>query len=62
MPFFPRTAVSLLIDAVAPDATCDPFSFLPSNLTEGVTGPANDPIFLIRSPAYLVSFTRRSAP
>lgn len=50
------------IEAAAPDAICDPFSFLPSNLAEGITGPTNDPLFQIRSPAYLVSFTRRLAP
>ena len=49
-------------EQVAPDAICDAFTFLPSNLAEGITGPADDPIFLIRSPAYLVSFTRRLAP
>jgi len=27
-----------------------------------VAGPANDPIFQIRSPAYAVSFGRRLAP
>lgn len=50
------------IEAIAPDGTCDPFSFLPSNVADGVAGPTNDPIFAIRSPAYLVSFTRRAAP
>jgi len=52
---------TISIEEIAPDATCDSFSFLPSNLAEGVTGPANDPIFLIRSPAYVVSFTQRGA-
>lgn len=50
------------IDAVEPDATCDAFSFLPANVADGVAGPANDPIFLIRSPAYVVSFARRRMP
>jgi catalase len=50
------------IDAIAPDATCNAFSFLPGNVVDGIAGPANDPIFQIRSPAYLVSFTRRLAP
>ncbi len=50
------------IEAIAPDATCDAFSFLPANLAEGVAGPVNDPIFQIRSPAYIVSFTRHLAP
>ncbi len=50
------------IEAVAPNETCDSFSFLPVNLVDGIAGPANDPIFAIRSPAYLVSFTRRFTP
>ena len=50
------------IEAAAPDETCDAFSFLPLNLVDGIAGPANDPIFAIRSPAYLVSFTRRFTP
>jgi catalase len=50
------------IEATAPEATCNAFSFLPANVAEGVAGPANDPIFQIRSPAYIVSFTRRLAP
>jgi catalase len=29
------------------------------NLPEGVAGPANDPMFEIRSPAYAISRTRR---
>jgi catalase len=50
------------IEATAPEATCNAFSFLPANLADGVAGPANDKIFQIRSPAYIVSFTRRLAP
>lgn len=50
------------IEAIAPEATCDAFSFLPANVADGVAGPSNDPIFAIRSPAYIVSFTRRVAP
>ncbi len=46
------------IEGIAPDAICDAFTFLPSNLTQGIAGPENDPIFLIRSPAYVVSFTK----
>lgn len=52
----------LTIDAVEPDGTCDAFSFLPSNVADGVAGPTDDPIFAIRSPAYVVSFTSRVAP
>jgi catalase len=50
------------IDAIAPSEKCDAITFLPSNLPEGIAGPANDPIFAARSGAYLVSFTRRNAP
>ena len=49
------------IDGVAPAATCDAFAFLPGNLTDGIAGPADDPIFQIRSLDYAVSFTRRQA-
>jgi catalase len=50
------------IEALAPDATCDGGMFLPGNVVDGIAGPANDPVFLARSPAYAVSFTRRRAP
>jgi catalase len=41
------------IDALAPNETCDAITFLPGNLVEGIAGPQNDPIFTMRSPAYL---------
>jgi len=47
------------IEAIVPEATCDAGTFLPANVTDGITGPADDPIFAARSPAYIVSFTRR---
>ena len=47
------------IEAIVPEATCDAGIFLPANVTDGITGPADDPIFAARSPAYIVSFTRR---
>jgi catalase len=47
------------IEAVAPAAKCDAFSFLPANVTDGIAGPADDPIFQIRSADYAVSFSRR---
>jgi catalase len=50
------------IDAIAPDTTCDAFSFLPGNVADGIAGPADDPIFAVRSPAYVVSLIRRSTP
>jgi catalase len=50
------------IEAIAPQATCDAFSFLPGNVVDGIAGPANDPVFAARSPAYIVSLTRRHTP
>lgn len=47
------------IDALAPSATCDAFSFLPGNVVDGIAGPANDPVFQARTPAYLLSFIKR---
>jgi catalase len=49
------------ITAIAPQETCDAGVFLPGNVTDGITGPSDDPIFAVRSPAYIVSFTRRKA-
>lgn len=43
-------------NTVCDEATTDPVL----NLPEGVAGPANDPMFAIRSPAYAVSRSRRS--
>ncbi len=50
------------IDAIAPDATCNAFSFLPANVADGIAGPTDDPIFAARSPAYAVSLIRRLTP
>jgi catalase len=50
------------IDAIAPAATCDAFSFLPGNVADGIAGPANDPVFQARSPAYILSLMRRQTP
>jgi catalase len=47
------------IEAIAPDATCDAFSFLPGNVVDGIAGPTDDPVFAVRSPAYAVSLIRR---
>jgi len=52
----------IAINAIAPDATCNAFSFLPGNLADGIAGPTDDPIFAARSPAYVVSLVRRKAP
>ena len=47
------------IEALVLEATCDAGIFLPGNVVDGVAGPTNDPVFAARSPAYIVSFTRR---
>ncbi|MFO7478350.1 MAG: catalase family peroxidase [Methyloceanibacter sp.] len=49
------------VQAIAPNATCDAFSFLPGNVTDGIAGSADDPIYQIRSADYLVSFARRQS-
>ncbi len=49
----------ITIAAMAPQETCDAHPFLPGNVVDGIAGPADDPIFAVRSPAYVVSFTRR---
>lgn len=50
------------INAIAPDATCNAFSFLPGNLADGIAGPTDDPVFAARSAAYTVSLIRRAQP
>ena len=58
-----REAVSmgtLTIAALEDDAACDAGIFDPTNVSDGIEGPENDGIFLIRSPAYAVSFSRRN--
>jgi catalase len=50
----------IAITALEPNATCDAATFDPVvELPDGVAGPANDPMFEIRSPAYAVSLSRR---
>ena len=52
---------TLAIAAPEPAATCDAATFDPVvELPEGVAGPAEDPMFAIRSPTYAISLTRRS--
>ncbi|WP_236960976.1 catalase [Methylobacterium durans] len=52
---------TVAITALEPDATCDAGTFDPVvDLPEGVAGPADDPMFAIRSPAYAVSLFRRT--
>ncbi len=51
---------TIAITAIEANAVCDETTTDPViNLPEGVAGPANDPMFEIRSPAYAVSRTRR---
>jgi catalase len=52
----------ITINAIAPDTTCNAFSFLPGNVADGIAGPSDDPVFAARSPAYTVSLIRRSTP
>ena len=52
---------TIAISSVAPNATCDARTFDPVvEAPDGITGPVNDPMFAIRSPAYAVSLTRRT--
>jgi catalase len=53
------TLGSLDIRAVEANATCDGATFDPTVLADGVAGPANDPLFEQRSPAYAISITQR---
>lgn len=54
---------TLAIAALEPSATCDERTFDPVvELPDGIAGPANDPMFEVRSPAYAVSLTRRAQP
>jgi catalase len=55
------TLGTLAITALEPDATCDAATFDPvADLPAGIAGPADDPMFAIRSPAYAVSLSRRA--
>ncbi|MCF4126170.1 catalase family peroxidase [Methylobacterium sp. SyP6R] len=56
-----KTLGTLAIAGIEPDAPCDAATFDPVvDLPEGIAGPADDPMFAIRSPAYAVSLSRRS--
>lgn len=39
---------------------CDAGFFDPANLSEGIAGPTDDPIFALRTPAYAISAVRRA--
>ncbi|MCC7252341.1 catalase family peroxidase [Hyphomicrobium sp.] len=51
---------TLSIAALENDAACDTNMFDPTNVVDGIAGPENDGIFLIRPAAYAVSFSRRN--
>ena len=52
---------TIAITALEGNAVCDEKTSDPVlNLPEGVAGPANDPMFEIRSPAYAISRSRRA--
>ena len=51
---------SIAIAALEADAACDAITFDPANLQDGIAGPADDPIFALRSAAYAISLTRRA--
>jgi catalase len=54
---------TIAVSAIEPNATCDANTFDPvADLPEGVAGPADDPMFAIRSPTYAISLSRRAAP
>jgi catalase len=51
---------TIRVTAIEPDATCDAGTFDPTVLPNGIAGPAKDPMFAIRSPAYAISLSRRA--
>ncbi|MGL5136265.1 MAG: catalase family peroxidase [Beijerinckiaceae bacterium] len=51
---------TLKITAVEKNETCDGTIFAPTILADGITGPKDDPMFEIRTPAYAISITNRS--
>lgn len=50
---------TIAVAEIVPNATCDAFTFDPVVVPDGMAGPADDPLFEIRSPAYAVSITNR---
>jgi catalase len=53
------TLGTISITGLEDDKTCDAGMFDPTNVVDGIEGPANDKIFPMRSQAYAVSFSRR---
>lgn len=54
------TLGTISITGFEDDKTCDAGIFDPTNVVDGIEGPANDTIFPMRSAAYGVSFARRA--
>jgi catalase len=50
---------TISISALEDNATCDAGIFDPTNVVDGIAGPANDKVFPMRSAAYAVSYGRR---
>ena len=53
------TLGTVAIADIVPDATCNAFTFDPTNVPAGMAGPADDPLWDIRSPTYAISLSRR---
>jgi catalase len=52
---------TIAITATTPSDVCDAGTFDPVvNLTDGIAGPADDPMFAVRSPAYAISLSKRA--
>lgn len=51
---------TLRITAVEKNETCDTAIFAPTILADGISGPKDDPMFEIRTPAYAISITNRA--
>ena len=51
---------TIAITAIEKNEVCDAGIFDPTNLADGIAGPADDPMFLPRQPAYAISFSRRA--
>jgi catalase len=51
---------TLTIAAIEKNETCDSAIFDPLTLADGLAGPANDPLFTARQPAYAVSSAQRN--
>ncbi len=50
----------LALTALEKNESCDERIFDPLNLADGIAGPANDPLFTARQPAYAVSISQRN--